>query len=115
MRWMLTVEPEPGELRDLARELKWPDSCGAPAFAELLGSGRGRGRKHHGTVWSWYRVEDDMRELSARFPSLLFVLEVHNVDEAGLYPPERWFFKACDHYKSIGRIVFDDFDPAKLA
>lgn len=99
MRWILRVEPEPGELRDLTAELCWPDSS----------------RKSAPEVWSWDQADDDMLALSARFPSLLFVLEVHNAEEPGLYAPERWYFKAGKVHKVTAVISFPEFDASKLA
>lgn len=111
MRWMLSTVPK---VAPPTGNLDWPSDSSAPDMRELLGVGRGRGRPNLGVVWSWYGAEDDMRALSSKFPTLVFTLDVHNVDEAGLYPPERWYFYGGKMQKVIGEVVFADFDPAKL-
>lgn len=113
MRWMLRVQPEDDAQ---VAALAWPSSSSAPPL-------RGHPSRHategimefYGMTWSWNGAEEDMRELSARFPSLLLVLDVHNAEEPGLYAPERWYFKAGKVHKVVAYIVFAEFDPAKLA
>jgi len=91
MRWTLQVTP-PGA------RLEWPSDSSAPGLTELLG--------RYGVCWSWYSVEDDMLALSASSPDLLFTLTVHNVDEAGLHPPERWYFKSGRQQKTTATYLW---------
>lgn len=68
-----------------------------------------------GMTMTWYLCEEDMRALSARFPEVLFILDIVNVEEPGASPPERWCFKAGKVQKLTATIVFPDFDASKLA
>lgn len=106
MRWKLRVQPE--DAPEVA-ELRWPDDArkDAPSLATMLGP--------YGETVTWYRADEHMRALSARFPSLHLMLEVHNAAEPGLSPPERWHFKGGKVHKVVAAYDWPDFDPAKLA
>lgn len=112
MLWKLRVEPEDHE--QIATLVWRSDSSAPPLGCQCAPRAEGL-MSLYGYVWSWYGADDDMLDLSTRYPSLLFTLEVHNADEAGLYPPERWFFKAGKVHKVTASIEYPDFDPSKLA
>lgn len=64
------------------------------------------------SVWTtWYDWEEDMALLSKRFPDVLFKLHGTGEDSEDLW--DAYFFggkvQVCP-----GKIVYDDFDPAKL-
>ncbi len=74
---------------------------------------------HSGMTMTWGTADEDMLALSRRFPSVLFVLTVINAEEpylvTGSSPPERWFYRGGQSYKSKAQVIFDAFDASKLA
>lgn len=59
----------------------------------------------------WYEHKDDMKRLSARFPTVLFTLE-----GKGEEPGDLWimYFKGGKSQRVDARIVFDPYDESKL-
>lgn len=61
--------------------------------------------------WAWYEHEDDMRQLSARFPDMLFTLSGNGEQYDDIWVK---YFKAGRMQASYATIVLDPFDETKL-
>jgi len=62
--------------------------------------------------WStWYEHEDDMRQLSSRFPDMLFTLSGEGEENEDIWVK---YFKAGRMQASYATIVLDPFDETKL-
>ena len=63
-----------------------------------------------GDEWKWYEEEETMKEFSKKYPDYLFqVTWVGEDDERG-----RNLYKDGKHHYANVKIIYDDFDPARL-
>ena len=60
----------------------------------------------------WYAHEEDMRQLSRRFPDLLFTLSGKGEENEDIWVK---YFKAGRMQVSHAKITFDEFDEHKLS
>ena len=59
----------------------------------------------------WYRHEEEMKELSNKFPDILFTLSGEGEDQGDLW---RKYFKNGKMQKVDGIISYENFDEGKL-
>lgn len=62
--------------------------------------------------WKWYKHEDDMRQLSSRFPDILFTLSGKGEENEDIWVK---YFKAGRMQVSHAKITLDEFDEHKLS
>jgi hypothetical protein len=59
----------------------------------------------------WYSHEEDMTQISKKYPDLLFILNGNGEENGDIW---RKHFKNGKTHFSKAKIVFDDFDPEKF-
>ena len=62
--------------------------------------------------WAWYEHEDDMRQLSTRFPDMLFILSGKGEENEDIWVK---YFKGGRMQVSYATIILDKFDERKLS
>jgi hypothetical protein len=62
--------------------------------------------------WKWYEHEDDMRQLSSRFPDILFTLSGKGEENEDIWVK---YFKGGRMQVSRATIAFEGFDEHKLS
>jgi hypothetical protein len=66
------------------------------------------------TLWDakWYSHEEDMRELSKKYPDLVFQIKGEGEESGDLWIE---YYKNGKMQEAPAKIVYDDFDETKLA
>lgn len=59
----------------------------------------------------WYEHDNNMREISRKYPDILFVLSGEGEESGDLW---RCYYKAGKAQRSIASIIYEEFDHSKL-
>lgn len=64
-----------------------------------------------GDAIKWYTHQEDMKKLSKKFPEIVFCLSGEGEESGDIW---KEYYQNGKIFKTVAKIVFEDFDPEKL-